>query len=87
MVANEALILDKPVISTEFASVREVVKDGENGMIVPQLPDAIAQALERFMTDDVLRTALKIGACDFQYSNEEEIAAVEKLLAQLEMLK
>lgn len=80
MVANEALILDKPVISTEFASVREVITDGENGMIVPQTPEAIAQALEQFMSDTQLRQRLQEGAKDFHYNNDAVLAAVDKLL-------
>ncbi len=82
MVANEALILDKPVISTEFASVREVVKEGENGMIVPQTPEAIASALERFMTDEAFRHTLQAGAKAFRYDNDAVLTAVERLLSR-----
>ena len=81
MVANEALILDKPVISTEFASVREVIADGENGMIVAQNPEAMAQALERFMGDAQLRQRLQEGAKAFRYNNDAVLAAVDELLS------
>ena len=81
MVANEALILDKPVISTEFASVREVIRNGENGAIVPQTPEAIAEAMARFMTDAPWRACLQEGACAFRYNNENELTAVEQLLS------
>lgn len=80
MVANEALILDVPVISTEFSSVREVIHDQENGMIVEHNEDNIADALARFMTDPDCRHSLCQGARDFIYSNALEIAAVDDLL-------
>jgi len=80
MVANEALILDKPVISTEFASVREVIKDGENGMIVQQTPEAIAEALKEFMCDAQLRQRLQDGAKAFCYNNDDVLAALDALL-------
>ena len=81
MVANEALILDTPVLSTEFASVREVIKDGANGMIVAQSEDAIAEAILSFVGDEVLRATLAKGAADFRYSNEGELAAITALLS------
>lgn len=81
MVANEALILDKPVISTEFTSVYEVIKDGENGMIVQQTPEAIADALEKFATDGEYREKLQNGAKEFFYSNEQELSALALLLS------
>ena len=80
MVANEALILDKPVISTEFTSVYEVIKDGENGMIVQQTPEAIADALEKFVTDGEHREKLQNGAKAFCYSNQQELDAFTQLL-------
>ena len=80
MVANEALILDKPVISTEFASVREVVQEGENGAIVSQTPEAIAEALERFMNDTQYRQVLQDGAGRFCYSNEQELQTLKPIL-------
>ena len=85
MVANEALILDKPVISTEFASVREVIRDGENGAIVAQSPEAIADALIRFMCEHQEREKLCSGAKLFQYCNDKELAAIDALLTESEL--
>lgn len=81
MVANEALILDTPVLSTEFASVREVITDGENGMIVAQSEDAITDAILSFVGNESLRATLAEGASDFRYSNERELSALTALLS------
>ena len=80
MVANEALILDKPVISTEFSSVYEVIQNGENGMIVPQIPEAIANALMKFTSDEEYRKKLQAGAEQFCYPNEKVMDALQNLL-------
>lgn len=80
MVANESLILDTPVISTEFSSVREVIRDGEIGLIVPQTPEALAEAMERFMTDAALRETLTRGANEFRYPNDKELQAIDRLI-------
>ena len=80
MVANESLILDTPVISTEFSSVREVICENVNGVIVLQSSNDLASALNRFMTDELHRESLKRGASDFVYSNEREIISINSLL-------
>ena len=46
MVANEALILGTPVISTEFASVNEVITE-KTGIVVSQTIESIAEAIDR----------------------------------------
>ena len=80
MVANEALILDTPVISTEYASAKEVITNYENGLIVSQSAEDIAEALSNFMNNKVLRDTLKNGAFDFVYSNENEIKLLNNLI-------
>lgn len=81
MVANEALILGKPVISTEFASVREVIKDGENGIIVPQSEDALAQAMYEIIRNDDKRERMGCEVKNFKYSNDKEITLVDSLIS------
>jgi glycosyltransferase involved in cell wall biosynthesis len=45
-----------PVVATRVGGVPEVVVDGETGLLVPPHdPDALASALERVLTDPVLR--------------------------------
>jgi glycosyltransferase involved in cell wall biosynthesis len=81
MVANEAFILDTPVVSTEFASVREVICDNINGIIVSQSSDAIASALHKYMNDEQCRETLKRGAKDFVYSNDREMNTINEMLS------
>jgi glycosyltransferase involved in cell wall biosynthesis len=61
--AVEALAVGTPVVSTNVGGVPEVVRDGENGLLVP--PNdvaALAAALRAVLTDDDLRARLAAGA-------------------------
>jgi len=59
----EALAVGCPVIATAVGGVPEVVRDGENGLLVaPGDPDALAGAIARFFADDGLRARLRDAA-------------------------
>ncbi|HVU79690.1 MAG TPA: glycosyltransferase [Gaiellaceae bacterium] len=61
--AVEALAVGTPVVSTAVGGVPEVVRDGENGLLVPPRdPAALAGALRRVLADDALRDRLAGGA-------------------------
>lgn len=55
----EAMAAGLPVVACRAAAVAEIVADGETGLLVdPRNPRALAEALERMLTDDGLRTRL-----------------------------
>ena len=57
--AVEALAVGTPVVSTAVGGVPEVVRDDENGLLVPpDDPSALAEALRRVLVDDALRARL-----------------------------
>jgi glycosyltransferase involved in cell wall biosynthesis len=59
----EALAVGSPVIATAVGGVPEVVRDGENGLLVPPNDaDALAAALRRLLEDDELRRRLADAA-------------------------
>jgi glycosyltransferase involved in cell wall biosynthesis len=59
----EALAVGTPVLATAVGGVAEVVRDGENGLLVPQGDvDALAGAIRRFLDDDGLRARLTEAA-------------------------
>lgn len=56
VVLMEALACRRPVIATAVAGVRELVRDGETGLLVsPGREDELADALERILEDPGLR--------------------------------
>jgi glycosyltransferase involved in cell wall biosynthesis len=59
----EALAVGSPVIATAVGGVPEVVRDGENGLLVPPSDaDALAAAVRRLLEDDELRHRLAEAA-------------------------
>ena len=79
----EALAVGTPVIATATGGVAEVVRDGENGLLVP-LGDAtaLAEAIRRFVGDDELRTRLRAAAAPSvaEYAPERVFAQLEQAL-------
>jgi glycosyltransferase involved in cell wall biosynthesis len=59
----EAMASGLPVVTTATCGMRDVVRDGENGLLVPtRSPSAIAAAVERFIDDESLRARLGTAA-------------------------
>ena len=52
---NEARILHKPVVSTNFPVVYNQIKDGENGLIAEMTPESVAEKILMLINDDALR--------------------------------
>ena len=79
----EALAAGAPVIATATGGVAEVVRDGENGLLVP-LADATAlgEAIRRYVGDDELRTRLRAAAAPSvaEYAPERVFAQLEQAL-------
>lgn len=55
---NEARILNKPVISTNFPVVYNQIRDGENGLICEMTPESIAEKIILLANDKLLREKL-----------------------------
>ena len=80
MVANEALILGKPVISTNFESAHEVIADGQNGLICAMGSNQIAEAIISLLDNAQLFEQVKAGAANFNYTNDVIIHQVIQIL-------
>ncbi|HQU17251.1 MAG TPA: glycosyltransferase family 4 protein [Gammaproteobacteria bacterium] len=58
----EAAACGRPIVTTDTPGCREIVRDGENGILVPPRdPGALAEAIERLAGDPALRA--RMGAC------------------------
>jgi glycosyltransferase involved in cell wall biosynthesis len=59
----EALAVGTPVIATATGGVTEIVRDGENGLLVPaEDAEGLAAAIRRYFDDDALRERLREAA-------------------------
>ena len=79
----EALAVGTPVIATRTGGVAEVVRDGENGLLVePGDAEAFAAAVRRFLDDDALRARLRAAAAPSvaQYDADTVYARLETIL-------
>jgi glycosyltransferase involved in cell wall biosynthesis len=80
----EALAVGTPVVSTAVGGVPEVVRDGENGLLVPVGDeDALAAALQRISGDPALRARLAAAAAPSveRFAPERVYGELERLLA------
>jgi glycosyltransferase involved in cell wall biosynthesis len=81
----EALAVGTPVVATAVGGVPEIVKDGENGLLVPPgSPAALAAALRRLLADTGLRDRLAASAAPSvaHLAEERILERVEGVLAQ-----
>jgi glycosyltransferase involved in cell wall biosynthesis len=81
----EALAVGTPVLATATGGVAEVVRDGENGLLVPPGdPAALADAIGRYFRDAKLRARLADAAAPSvdEYAPERVFARLEEELAR-----
>lgn len=71
MVANEAFILDVPVITTNYPSASTLVEHNVNGIICDMSVEGLYLAIKQFLTDVKYQNQLKKGARDFKYNSTE----------------
>jgi glycosyltransferase involved in cell wall biosynthesis len=69
----EARVLGKPVVTTEFDAVWMQMVQGKNGLVVPQDPIAVADAIERLLNDKVLYDSIVSYQKKEQIDNSKEI--------------
>jgi glycosyltransferase involved in cell wall biosynthesis len=81
----ESLAVGTPVIATRVGGVAEVVKDGENGLLVPAGDaGALAAAIRRFYDERGLRERLAAAAAPSVagYGREEMLSRIEAVLVE-----
>lgn len=69
LVLLEAMAARCPIVATDVGGVKEVLTDGENGLLVfPRDPTALKEAILTLLSDDALRN--RIGAAGFRCFRE-----------------
>lgn len=55
---NEARILHRPVVSTNFPVVYNQIRDGENGLIAEMTPESVSEKILMIVNDETLRNKI-----------------------------
>lgn len=79
----EALAVGTPVIATRTGGVAEVIRDGENGLVVePGDVDALTEAITRYFADAGLQARLRANAVPSvaAYAPDEIYGRLERIL-------
>jgi glycosyltransferase involved in cell wall biosynthesis len=78
----EALAVGTPVLATAVGGVGEIVRDGENGLLVTAGDvDAVAGAIDRYFSDATLRERLRAAA-----GSSVEVYAPDRIYERLEQI-
>jgi glycosyltransferase involved in cell wall biosynthesis len=87
MAVLEALSLGKPVICTPVGALGEVVRDGENGLVVPAGDrDALFEALRRMLLDSTLRRDIIARNHQYVADHFSQLVVAQKLYAEFSAL-
>ena len=76
----EARILNRPVVTTNFDAVWAQMVQGENGLVVPQDPVAVADGIERLLNDRQLYDHIVSYQKQEKKGNTEEIGKFYRLI-------
>lgn len=79
LVVVESLILNVPVISVEFSSVREMLEHKKNGYIIKNNNDALYKGLKNLIKKPEILGTMKINIKKEKYDNKEIIKQIEDL--------
>ncbi|WP_026669963.1 glycosyltransferase [Butyrivibrio sp. AE3006] len=80
VVIDEAKILGIPIIATNYPTVADQIKDGDEGIVVSMNPEGIADGVEKLLNSEELRTHLHQYLSEREYGNQDVIAKYMDLI-------
>lgn len=78
---TEAKILGKAVVSTDFPSVFDQIKSGQNGLICEMTPESIAESILKFVEAPALKSQIEDAVRAEQYTTS--VSESQKMMAYL----
>ncbi|WP_406944829.1 glycosyltransferase [Halobacillus sp. SY10] len=76
---DEAKILNKPIVVTDFSTARDQIENGVTGIIVAKKPEDIASGLEKLLTNEELKSRLQYNLSYENLGTESEINKIYAL--------
>ena len=80
VVLDEAKILAKPIVVTNYATVKDQITDGKEGLVVSMTPKGIADGIEKMLTDSALSQNIREYLSVHEYGNQEEVQKYMELI-------
>lgn len=80
----EALILNKPVVSTDVSGIKDLLQDGKLGLITPNSEDGIYEGMKKFITNKELSKQYEkeIANTDLPFVLEKSVAHLQEIIDQ-----
>ncbi|PQA94376.1 glycosyl transferase [Chryseobacterium shigense] len=81
----EALILNKPVVSTDVSGIKDLLQDGKLGIITANSEDGIYNGMKKFLTNQELANHYEkeIAAADLPFVLQKSVAKLQEIIDQL----
>ena len=70
---DEAMVLRRPILLTDFSTAADQITSGKNGLIVPMSPEGVERGLETLLCDEAMRASFTKALSEETYSNEGEL--------------
>lgn len=79
---DEAKILHKPILVTDYSTAKDQIRDGIDGLIVPMHPEGIAEGIRRLIQDESLRKRLSHTLARLRLGTEDEIHKLDQWVSE-----
>lgn len=73
VVLDEAKILGKPIVATNYPTVKDQIIDGEEGIITEMNPQGIAAGIEKLLQNQDLVQQIKAYLSQHEYGNQQDV--------------
>jgi glycosyltransferase involved in cell wall biosynthesis len=77
---DEAMVMCRPILLTDFSTAADQIDSGVNGLIVPMTSEGVADGLEDLLRHEDRRRAFTDALSKETYSNENEINKLYELI-------
>lgn len=79
---DEAMVMCRPILLTDFSTAADQITSGENGLIVPMTSEGIADGLKKLLQNPELRAQFTAALAKCDYTNEDEINKLYALICE-----
>lgn len=79
---DEAMVMCRPILLTDFSTAVDQIDSGRNGLIVPMNSEGVASGLEDLLLHQERRTQFSDALAQCDYTNENEINKLYTLICE-----